>query len=502
MKTAKEIVIEHGPVTEIEREKKQLLDMYNVIEEKTNHQGVVVSIDINCQRMAQMIINGLNYHFVTLDENKMPLLYFDGKCYRNNGKIKVGEILEEFIPKYYNTYILKEVTSYIQHSNVKKRTDFKPPLNLINLENGIFDMKTGKLLKHSYKYLFNFVLPIIYDKKAIAHKYEKFLKEITSKDGEPRTEVYNTLQEFLGFCFYREYIYKKFLIMDGENDNGKTTLMNIWTKVLGGENIASVPLQELNDKAFRKNKLYGKHGNFSDELPNKTMKFSNIIKEVTGNSPIWADIKNNLDGINFYNYAKCFFTCNEIPETSDIGDAFFTRQLQVTLHNKYVQKGDPKIDNKTYFERNTNEEQMITTKKEISGIFNHAMQGLKRLHKNKGFTDETTIEEKRTTWLRKSDPILSYFDTQIEETTMDWCIKCQDFLKAVNEYCDENAIASNKTLNMVTRKLSGLDIIKVRKTIDKQRVWVFLGIMHTTDIGMNFYIGKKQEIDQKGLFLP
>lgn len=502
MPTAKEIVKAQAPVIIKEKERKQLLDAYDVIEEKTNQRGVVVSIDISCQRMAQMIINELNYHFVTLDEKTMPLLYFDGKCYRNNGKIKVGEILEEFIPKYYNTYILKEVTSYIQHSNVKKRTDFTPPLNLINLENGIFDMKTGKLSKHSYKYLFNFVLPITYDKKAVAHKYEKFIKEITSKEGKPRQDVYNTLQEFLGFCLLREYVFKKFLIMDGENDNGKTTLMNIWTKVLGGENIASVPLQELNDKPFRKNKLYGKHGNFSDELPNKAMKFSNIIKEVTGNSPIWADIKNNADGVNFYNFAKCFFNCNVIPESGDTGDAFFTRQLQVTLYNKYLKKGDPKIDNKTYYERNVNEEQMITTKKEISGIFNHAIEGLKRLQKNKGFTDDTTIEEKRDIWLKKSDPVLSYFDTQIEETTNDWCIKCQDFLKAVNEYCDENAIASNKTLNMITRKLGERDVLKVRKMIDKQRVWVYLGISHATDVRMNNYIGPRDEIEQKGLFLP
>ena len=174
-------------------------------------------------------------------------------------------------------------------------------------------------------------MPVNYDPDAKCPEYKKFVKQITMKDGQERDDVYNTLQEYLGYCFYRDYEFKKYLVMDGENDNGKTTLMNIWIKTIGENNIASIPLQELNDKAFRKDKLYGKHGNFADELPNKGMRYSNVIKEITGRSPIWADVKNHQEGVWFINYAKPFFTCNQIPETNDIGNAFFSRQLQITL---------------------------------------------------------------------------------------------------------------------------------------------------------------------------
>lgn len=477
--------------------KRELLKRYKVIKYKKivdqEENEKYVPSGIRCQNMAEMIIKELGYHFLTLEEKAKPIWYFNGKYYKPNGEIKIGEILESFIPKLFTKTILTEVVTYIQYNNVKTRLDFVPPLNLINLENGIYDLNTGELEEHSHKYLFNYVIPINYDSSAKCPRYEKFLKEITMKDGYERLEIYNTLQEYLGYCFYRDYEYKKYLVMDGENDNGKTTLMNIWIKVIGKNNIASIPLQELNDKAFRKDKLFGKHGNFADELPNKGMRYSGIIKEITGRSPIWADIKNHQEGVWFINYAKPFFACNQIPETSDIGNAFFSRQLQVTLHNKYLPKNSPDIDNITCFERNTKIEEELTTDEEISGIFNHAIEGLKRLQKNKRFSDTTTIEEKRKTWLKKSDPIISYFNEKIEETTKDWCITCKNFKQEIELYCKKNNITNDVTLNKITRKLSNLDIVKTRKSIDGNQKWVFLGIQHITDTTLNEYIGKKDE---------
>jgi len=482
---------------EIKDEQRELLKKYKVIKYKKIKDGegneYYVPGGIRCQNMADMIIKELGYHFITLEEKAKPIWYFNGKYYKPNGEIKIGEILETFIPKLFTKTILTEVITYIQYNNIKTRLDFIPPLNLINLENGIYDLNTGEIEKHSYKYLFNYVIPIDYDPDAKCPQYEKFLKQITRENGVERPEVYNTLQEYLGYCFYRDYEYKKYLVMDGENDNGKTTLMNIWIKVLGEKNIASIPLQELNDKAFRKDKLYGKHGNFADELPNKGMRYSNVIKEVTGKSPIWADIKNHQEGVWFINYAKPFFTCNQIPETNDIGNAFFSRQLQITLHNKYLPEKNPNIDDKTCFVRNTEIEKEITTPEEISGIFNHAMKGLKRLRKNKRFSDTTTTEEKRRIWLKKSDPIMSYFNEEIEETTIDWCITCKNLKQEIEQYCKKNNITIDLTLNKITRKLSDLDIIKTRKTIYDQRKWVFLGIKHITDSTINEYIGKKNE---------
>jgi len=483
--------------------KKELLEKYKVFETKTDKKtGLEVRTGkINIQKLSEMIIHEFDFHFITLEEKNKPIWYFNGKHYKNNGEIKIGQILLEYIGSFFTKHILTEVITYIQHYNIKTRLDFNPPLNLINLENGIFDVENEKLYPHTPEHLFNYVLPITYNKDAKCPKYEKFLTEITNKDGKPRQMIYDTLQEYFGFCFYRDYIFKKYLVMDGENDNGKTTLMNIWIKVLGENNITSIPLQELNDKPFRKDKLYGMHGNFSDELPNKGMKYGGVIKEITGKSPIWADIKNHKDGVWFINFAKPFFACNDLPETRDTGNAFFSRQIQVTLYNKYLPKDSPEIDDIKCFIRNIGIVDECTTTEEKSGIFNHAMIGLKRLMKNKRFTDDTTTEEKRKTWIKKSDPITAYYLEELEETNKDWCIKVKDLEEKIIDYCKDNQINSRITVNAITRKLSEQDITKKRVTIEGSLKWVYLGIQHITDTTINNYIGKTVDNQRQEVFI-
>ena len=48
-----------------------------------------------------------------------PIWYFNGKYYKPNGEIKIGEILEDFIPELFTKTILTEVITYVQYNNVK-----------------------------------------------------------------------------------------------------------------------------------------------------------------------------------------------------------------------------------------------------------------------------------------------------------------------------------------------------------------------------------------------
>lgn len=473
--------------------KKSLMNKYDVYKWRTTKDGGAFIAGIKPQGLAKLIINETDYHFVTLEEKNKPIWYYNGKHYKSNGEIKIGAMVLLYTGEYFNKHIWNEVVAYIQCSNIKTRLDFNPPLHLINVDNGVYNLKTGKLEPHSHEHLFLSALPVTYDKNAKCPNYEKFLKEITTKDTKKRLEVYNTLQEYLGYCLYRDYIIKKYLIMDGDQDNGKTTIMNVWVDFLGEYNIASIPLQELNDKPFRKHKLYGKLGNFADDLPQKAVRYGGIVKQITGRSPIWADIKNHAEGIRFINYAKPFFTCNELPETSDKGNAFFERQLQVSLFNKYIRKNDPKIDNETIFERDLDICLKCTTPEELSGIFNHALIGLNRLLENKRFSDMTTTEENRENWIRKSDPILTYLKDNIEETSKDFAIISKDLEKSIRKYCKEHRISKDITPNKITRKLSEQDIIKKHKMINGEQKWVFLGIQHITDETLNHCIGEKNK---------
>jgi putative DNA primase/helicase len=310
----------------------------------------------------------------------------------------------------------------------------------------------------------------------------------------------------MGYSLYRGYPLKNYTVLDGGGDNGKTVLMNVMLALAGEQNNTSIGLQELNERPFAKAQLYGKNTNISDDLPKKALKLTGIIKAITGNSPIWADVKNSKKGISFTPYAKPWYACNELPETSDYSDAFFSRQLQVTLLNKYLSKEDPKIDNKTCFERNVHLTEELTTPESLSGILNFALMGLKRVLEKNVFSDDTTTDDKRNQWIRKTNPIAAFLDDEFEIGDNDWCITVEDFYNEIIHFCEKHEFDKPTSRKYVTEKVldANLGIKKLQKKIDGvPHTWCWVGLSCTSNTLINRFIGEKpkQKEPQKELVI-
>ena len=70
---------------------------------------------------------------------------------------------------------------------------------------------------------------------------------------------------------------------------------------------------------------------------------------------------------------------------------------------RFIKLADPSIIDK------------ITTKEELSGLLNLALDGLDRLRANGGFSYAKGIEEVKTMWIRKSDSFTSFCMDHLEE---------------------------------------------------------------------------------------
>lgn len=479
--------------------KRELAEKYKIftlIEDKNkNGEKYYIKTGVIPPRLADLIINEYDYHFFTMRDSK-EIYYYKNGVYQNNGETIISSIAEEYMEDLSTTHRKNEVISHILDYNYQDREEIKAPINLINLNNGILDINTYQILPHSPNYFFINQLPVKYDPNMNYEKFEKFLQHISMKDGEIRKKIVNTIQEYIGYSLYRGYPLKYYMVLDGGGDNGKTVLLNIVTALIGEKNNTSIGLQELNERPFAKSQLYGKHTNVSDDLPKKALKLTGIIKQITGNSPMWADIKNHKKGISFTNYAKPWYACNELPETSDYTDAFFSRQLQITLLNKYLPVGDKKIDNITVFERNVHLTNELTKNESLSGILNYAIIGLKRLLEKKVFSDETTTEDKRFIWIRKTNPVGAYIDDEIEITNEDWCITKDDFYNEVIQYCLRSGFDKPSSTKYVTTKMrdANLGIQLRQKKIDGiDRVWCWVGLKSATNNLVNHYLGEKKD---------
>ena len=266
--------------------------------------------------------------------------------------------------------------------------------NIIVLENGVYHLDAGELTPHSSIHHAKAALPVKYDPDAKCPAILKFLDEVIP-DAVP------TFQEWLGYHLYKDMIYHKAAMFIGDGANGKTTLQDVMNAFLGRDNVSHVNLYKLVEGRFSTSELYLKLANISPEIASSELKRTGAFKSLTGHDRIMAE-KKYRDPFYFTNYAKLTFLCNQLPTTPDQSSAFFRRWLLFIFPNKFEgAKCDPKILDK------------LTTPEELSGLFNWAREGLRRLQENGRFTKSMTTDELQEQYESMSDPITAFIQTHI-----------------------------------------------------------------------------------------
>ena len=93
--------------------------------------------------------------------------------------------------------------------------------HIINLKNGVFDIKQMKYLKHNAKYFSTIQIPVDYKENADCPIFLKYLNEVFEGDAG-RIAV---AQEWFGYALTTETKAQKSLILYGSGGNGKGYLL-------------------------------------------------------------------------------------------------------------------------------------------------------------------------------------------------------------------------------------------------------------------------------------
>ena len=356
---------------------------------KRNKWGLVKT-DIN------PLVNYLmkKYIFKTIFNTMGETIYFyENGIYIPKGKKFISLISEKLLGRYATGFLIKEILGKIGRRTAIDLNDFDTiPIELICMENGIFNLITGELKEFNSDYLFKTKIPIKYEKNQKCEKILNFLGEMCYPEDIP------VIQEFFGFCLYRMYFIKKALILFGERNTGKTIFMNILTKFLGNGNYSGIPLQRIASRdKFALADLKNKYANIYDDLSADDLEDAGGFKIATGGGYITAEHKFG-DPFQFMTYAKNIFSTNKIPSVKDISDdAYYSRWIPLAFDNSIEIKEQ---DNFLF--------QKITTEEEMSGLFNWAIEGLHRLLQNGVFSYEKTSEEIKIIMLRQNNPLIDF----------------------------------------------------------------------------------------------
>lgn len=388
------------------------------------------------------------------------MFYYEDGYYKIGAETLIKKIVTNLMGNATRKHYYGETIHYIQSVTYALRDE--PPVNLLCLENGIYDIETGELKKHTPECFFINVLPILFDAQAVCPNVISFLKSVVTE------EDMILLQEFIGYCLYRKYSIHKSFMLVGDGSNGKTTFLNMLTAFLGRKNISSVALQDLDTNRFSIANLYNRLANIYDDLPDRALRTTGKFKMVTGNAPLDAE-KKFSNTFAFNNYAKMIFSCNKVPESvGDDSDAFFRRWIIINFPNTFIgETCDPNMIEK------------ITSRQELSGLFNWAMEGLKRLLNQGRFSHSKSTDDIRKEYTKMSSPSKAFMDEHVLLDS-EALLSKEDLYKYFVDYCHDNNLPtiSKETFSKKVVENFGSSLRTERILEKGRRVYCWRGIKY------------------------
>lgn len=373
------------------------------------------------------------YDIITIGEKEREIfIYQEGIYFQAENEIIFPEI-QRILGEEVNKSAKLETLHKIHDMTAKPRSIFESAqLNFIPLLNGVYDIYTKELLPHSPDYKFKYKFPITYLKDSLCPKTLSFIEQVLSP------EQVATFQEWLGYYFYRLYIFKKAIIFVGEGDTGKTTLLEVITYLLGRDNLSSISLQKMSSDKFSAAHLYEKHGNLVDELSARDISDTGSFKVATGGGTVTGEYKFG-NQFGFHNFSKFTFACNKIPDVTDMDDIAYFNRWMVIRFEKVIEKKIP------------NFVATLQTDDERSGLFNWAMEGLERLIANGRFSYSSDAMDTKKEMMRSGSSVAVFCAENLKQETGTEISK-EDMYEAYTRFCEKNEL-STETIKMFGTKL-------------------------------------------------
>ncbi|KIU10055.1 hypothetical protein SC09_Contig28orf00221 [Bacillus subtilis] len=268
--------------------------------------------------------------------------------------------------------------------------------NYINVRNGMLSLTTFTLYPHSPEFLSTVQIPIEYNPNATAPHFMSFMKDITIDD----SQLINVHQELVGYWLTVETKAEKAVYYYGGGANGKSVMASIVTALVGEDNVSSVPLSEFS-QTFGMENLIGKSLNIAaeNEMGGKAFKTENFKAIVSGDN-ITINIKYR-PAISYRPYCRLVFLVNNLPDSSDVTEGYFRKIIIVPFPRTFKKE-----------ERNVELKNELL--KELPGILNWAIQGLKRLRSNNyQFSECKAIKETEGAYHDEQNPVREFFHSHV-----------------------------------------------------------------------------------------
>ncbi len=357
--------------------------------------------------------------------------------------------IEDFNIRLLNPAVLKQALELLNctcqhcpHDIMNTSEDY------INFKNGILNIHTLKLTKHTPELMSSIQIPCNWNgKKSPTPNFDKFMNTLTNGD----ISTQNLILEYIGAVVsnIQGWRFKKAMFLLGKGNTGKSTLINLIANLIGSNNVAERDLKSLNER-FGKTAAYNKRLIYSNDLAFMKIEENAVFKNLTGGDSISIEFKNK-EPFDFKFKGFLLYGMNDLPHFGgDKGDHVYERIIIVKCDNVVPKNQlDPNLERKLFEERD--------------GIIYKAVMALKEaVSRNYQFSITQNCLENLTEYKRENSYPVEFWTTYMRPLNLDekpslesqklyeffkhWCSQqgltrvpsAPEFRKEVSAFCKQN----------------------------------------------------------------
>jgi len=346
------------------------------------------------------------------------------------------------------------------------------PKHILVFPNGYLDIGKNNLELHKPTphffslacYTYNF------EPNATCKLWQRFLAEIFVDDPLKIT----LLQEWFGYNLIPDNSQEKFMMLLGPTRAGKGTILDVLAYILGEDQVLATSFRDYT-RRFAIFPFFGKLaaliGDVSVGANYDATEALNLLKRITGNDAITIERKGrDITQTCVKLYTRFTMAANVMPRLPDFARTIESRMLVINFLLSFIGREDITLKTKL--------------KIEAPGILLWALEGLKRLQKNKDFTLPAGHHQ---VLQRIRGEITPFADFISDYCSMgkgpEYYILTEHLFECWKQWAIKNG-ERPQTVRWLNRSLLSLfpECTQSRRVINRQRKRIFLGIKLRSDV--------------------
>lgn len=284
---------------------------------------------------------------------------------------------------------------------------------LLNVANGVIDLRTGKLLAHDPALLQTKLAPVEFNPDATCPTWLRFINSVMFGDAE----LIEFLQRALGYCLTADVSEQVLLFFHGNGSNGKSTMLDTVRRIMGDYAVTVPHRLLMGDENHDTDalKLMGARLAEAHEVRTGARWNEASLKRITGGDTLQYRALYSSQHTEFRPTHKVLVSGNHRPQVDDLSYAFWRRMRLVPFVQRYVGPDEPGYE---FVPEDRHKDPLLaeTLRAELPGILAWlvrgcmAWQAARQLDPANGLGYPEKMREAVKTYREDQDPIGRFLD--------------------------------------------------------------------------------------------